>query len=151
MAKESFTLDRTMLRAAAGLMPNSDDDIKQAVARLDGVSVHVLRFGDAAAGNSAVIDPALVDAIRQAYHLRGWKHVVSSTSAGGPVHNQTADVWLVLDGANMRGAVVLVESPKSLTLATVAGNLSPEDLLHLRGHFGIPRFEGDGLNGDQRQ
>ena len=44
------------------------------------------------------------------------------------------------------GAVVLVESPRSLTLATVAGNLSPVDLLHLRGHFGIPRFEGDGLN-----
>jgi hypothetical protein len=30
-------------------------------------------------------------------------------------------------------------------LATVAGNLSPVDLLHLRGHFGIPRFEGDEL------
>jgi len=27
----------------------------------------------------------------------------------------------------------------------LARNLSPVDLLHLRGHFGIPRFEGDGL------
>jgi hypothetical protein len=25
----------------------------------------------------------------------------------------------------------------------MAGNLSPIDLLHLRGHFGIPRFDGD--------
>ena len=138
VTKESFTLDRTILAAAAGLMPESDADLKQAVAKLDGVSVHVLRFGDPSA-----IDAAQVDAIRQAYHLRGWKHVISSTSAGGPVHNQTTDVWLVLDGANVRGAVVLVESPKSLTLATLAGNLSPVDLLHLRGHFGIPRFEGD--------
>ncbi len=100
-------------------------------------------------GQSTVIDPAQVNAIREAYHLRGWKHVVSSTSAGGPVHDQTTDVWLVMDGANVRGAVVLVESPKSLTLATLAGNLSPVDLLHLRGHFGIPRFEGDGLTGDE--
>jgi hypothetical protein len=146
VAKESFTLDRTMLAAAAGLMPDSDADVRQAVAKLDGVSVHVLRFGDPSA-----IDPALVDAIRQAYHLRGWKHVANSTSAGGPVHNQTTDVWLVLDGANVRGGVVLVETPKSLTLATVAGNLSPVDLLHLRGHFGIPRFERDGLTGDQIQ
>jgi hypothetical protein len=138
VAKESFTLDRTMLAAAASLIPDSDDDVRQAVAKLDGVSVHVLRFGDPSA-----IDAAQVDAIRQAYHLRGWKHVISSTSAGGPVHNQTTDVWLVLDGPNVRGAVVLVESPKSLTLATLAGNLSPVDLLHLRGHFGIPRFEGD--------
>jgi len=60
-------------------------------------------------------------------------------------------VWLVLDGANVRGGVVLVETPKSLTLATVAGNLSPVDLLHLRGHFGIPRFEGDQLGPAQVQ
>jgi hypothetical protein len=138
VAKESFTLDRTMLAAAAGLMPDSDADVKQAVARLDGVSVHVLRFGDPSA-----IDAAQVNAIRQAYHLRGWKHVISTASVGGPVHDQTTDVWLVLDGANVRGAVVLVVSPRSLTLATLAGNLSPVDLLHLRGHFGIPRFEGD--------
>ncbi len=43
----------------------------------------------------------------------------------------------------MRGAVILMETPKSLTLVTLAGNLSPVDLLHLRSHFGIPRFEGD--------
>jgi len=40
--------------------------------------------------------------------------------------------------------VVLAETPRSLTLVTVAGNLSPVDLLHLRGHFGIPKLdEGD--------
>jgi hypothetical protein len=51
----------------------------------------------------------------------------------------------VLDGVNVRGAVALVETPKSLTLATLAGNLSPADLLHLRGHFGIPRYDADGF------
>lgn len=140
LAKESFTLDRTMLAAAAGLLPAADADVKQSFAKVDGVSVHILRF---AAEGAA--DPAAVDAIRESYHLRGWKHVISSTSKGGPLHCGTTDVWVVLDGANVRAAVVLVESPKSLTLATMAGNLSPVDLLHLRGHFGIPRFEGDGL------
>ncbi len=138
VAKESFTLDRTMLAAAAGLIPDSDGSVKQAVAKLDGVSVHMLRFGGASA-----IDAAEVEAIRQAYCLRGWKHVVNTTHVAGAANNQTTDVWLVLDGANVRGAVVLVEGSRSLTLATMAGNLSPVDLLHLRGHFGIPRFEGD--------
>jgi len=142
LAKESFALDRTMLAAAAGLLPDADADVKQSVAKIDGVSVHVLRF---AADGAA--DPAAVDDLRESYHLRGWKHVISSSSKGGPVRSGTTDVWLVLDGANVRGAVVLVESPRSLTLATLAGNLSPVDLLHLRGHFGIPRFEGDGLTG----
>jgi hypothetical protein len=142
LAKESFTLDRTMLAAAAGLLPGADADVKQSIAKLDGVSVHVLRFA-----TDGAADPAAVDAIRESYHLRGWKHVVSSSSKGGPVHSGATDVWLVLDGANVRGAVVLVESPRSLTLATMAGDLSPVDVLHLRGHFGIPRFEGDGLTG----
>jgi hypothetical protein len=138
LAKESFTLDRTMLAAAAGLVPDSDADVRQAVAKLDGVSVHTLRFAQ-----SGSADPARLTAIREAYHLRGWKHVVSS---GGSAHDNKTDVWVVMDGTNLRGAVVLVDTPKSLTLATVAGNLSPVDLLHLRGHFGIPRFDSDELN-----
>jgi hypothetical protein len=140
-SKSSFSLDRSMLNAAAGLMGNTDAETKQAIAKLDGVSVHVLQFGEASPA-----DPAQVDAIRQAYHLRGWKHVVSAApGSGGPIIDGKTDIWLILDGVNMRGAVVLVDSPRALTLVTVAGNLSSEDLLHLRGHFGIPRFDGDGL------
>ncbi len=144
-AKESFTFDRTMLAAAIGLLPNADDDVRQAAAKLDGVSVHMLRF--AAPG---AVDPGEVAAIRDAYHLRGWKHVMSKTNAKSTDYNNGAtDLWLVLDGTNVRGAVVLFQTPRSLTLATVAGNLSPVDLLHLRGHFGIPRFDGDGIRDSQ--
>jgi hypothetical protein len=134
--KSNFTLDRTMLNVAAGLMSDSEAGTREAIGKLDGVSVRLLRFGDA-----GVVDRAQVDAVREAYHLRGWKHLVTTTSAGGPVRDGTTDVWLALDGANVRGAVVLVESRRNLTLVTVAGNLSPMDLLHLRGHFGIPHFE----------
>jgi hypothetical protein len=129
-----------MLSVAAGLVPDSEPGTRQAINKLDGVSVHVLRFGA-----PGIADERQVDAVRAAYHLRGWKHLVSTTNAGGPVHSGTTDVWLVLDGANVRGAVVLAETPASLTLVTVAGNLSPVDLMHLRGHFGIPSFEGDGF------
>lgn len=139
--KNSFTLDRTMLGVAAGVLANSDEPAKQAIGHLDGVSVHVLRFGDA-----GVPDENAVNSIRDAYHLRGWKHLVTSSTAGGPGHNGTTDVWVVMDGVNLRGAVVLAETPKSVTLVTVAGDLSPVDLLHLRGHFGIPRFDGDSLS-----
>jgi len=138
--KSSFTLNRSMLGAAADIMDERDPDVKQSLNKLDGVSVHLLRFGA-----NRFADPAEVDAVRDAYHLRGWKHLVTSTDRGGPVHNGTADVWVVMDGVNMRGAVVMTETAQSLTLVTVAGNLSPIDLLHLRGHFGIPRFDGNEL------
>lgn len=135
--KSSFTLDRNLLGVAAGMVPDSEAEDRQVIRKLDGVSVHTMRFGDA-----GIPDEAEVDSIRAAYHLRGWKHLVTTTKAGGPVRNGTTDVWVVMDGVNVRGAVILAETPKSLTLVTVAGNLSPVDLLHLRGHFGIPRFNG---------
>jgi Domain of unknown function (DUF4252) len=141
VVKNSFTLDRNMLRAAAGLYSDADPGTLQAIDKLEGVSVHVLRFGSA-----GVPDEAAVNSIREAYHLRGWKHLVTTTNSGGPVHNEHTDVWMVLDGVNVRGAVVLAETPKSITLVTVAGNLSPVDILHLRGKFGIPRFDDDGLH-----
>jgi hypothetical protein len=136
--KSNFTLDRTMLGVAAGLVPDSDAPTRQAINKLDGVSVHTMRFN-----NTGIPDEGAVDAIRASYHLRGWKHVVTTSDHGSPVHNGTTDVWVVLDGANVRGAVVLAETPRSLTLVTVAGNLSPVDLMHLRGHFGIPRLDAD--------
>ena len=117
----------------------------QAIGKLDGVSVHLLRFG--AAG---VPDEGAVNAIRDAYHLRGWKHLVTTSEKGGPVKNGTTDVWMVMDGINVRGAVILAETPKSVTLVTVAGNLSPIDILHLRGHFGIPKIDGDDVHADSR-
>jgi hypothetical protein len=144
--KNSFTLDRTMLNAAASLMPDTDEPTRQAINRIDGVSLHLLRFGQ-----GGVPDEGAVNSIRDAYHLRGWKHVVTTTGNGGPVHDGTTDVWVVMDGINVRGAVVLAETPKSLTLVTVAGNLSPVDLLHLRGHFGIPRFDGEELQNQSRR
>lgn len=139
--KNSFTFDHNMLQAAASLMSSDDEPTRQAINHLDGISVHLLRFGQ-----NGVPDEDAVNAIRDAYHLRGWKHVVTTNqAAAGPVRDGTTDVWVVMDGVNLRGAVVLAETPRSLTLVTVAGNLSPIDLLHLRGHFGIPKFNGDDL------
>ena len=145
-SRSSFSLDRSMLGMAAGMMGDSDAQTKQAINKIDGVSVHMLRFGPA-----GVQDQPAISAIRDAYHLRGWKHVVTNATGGSPLHNGTTDVWVVMDGVNVRGAVVLAETQKSVTLVTVAGNLSPIDLMHLRGHFGIPNFDGDDMRGALRK
>ena len=44
--KSNFTLDRTMLGVAAGLLPDSDAPTRQAINKIDGVSVHTMRFGE---------------------------------------------------------------------------------------------------------
>jgi hypothetical protein len=136
--RSSFTLDRPMLSAAAGLWPDQDNQTRQAINKIDGVSVHVLRFSD-----YGVPEDGSVNAIREACGQRGWQHIVTSDGKGSPIHSGTTDIWLVMDGLNVRGAVVLAETPRSVTMVNVAGNLSAVDLLHLRGHFGIPRSENE--------
>jgi len=71
--KSNFTLDRTMLSMAAGLVSESDAPARQAINKIDGVSVHTMRFGEA-----GIPDEGAVQEIRAAYHLRGWKHVVTT-------------------------------------------------------------------------
>lgn len=138
--KNSFTLDRNLLAAAASILPDDDSDVKQTIAKLDGLSFHLLRFGP-----GGIPDESAVDAIRAAYHQPGWKHLVTPPAASAAARNDSTDVWMLVDGITVRGAVVLEETPRSLTLVTIAGKVNPIDLLHLRGRFGIPRFNGDAL------
>ena len=138
-SRTSFAFDRSMLDAMTAIEGGMDQETRQAWAKLDGVSVNLLRFGPGGIPN----EPA-VEALRAAYHLRGLKHLVTSTGTGAPMHNGTTDVWLVVDGINVKGAVILGETAKSVTLVTVKGDISPADLFRLRGHFGIPKFDREG-------
>lgn len=106
--KSSFTLDRNLLEAASAILPDSDTYDRQAIRKLDGVSVHTMRFPDTGIPNEEA-----VESIRAAYHLRGWKHLVTTGRTGGPIHDEITDVWVVMDGVNLRGAVVLAETPKN--------------------------------------
>ncbi len=156
-----FTFDRTMLQMASGLVDGGDEDTRHAIAKLNGITVHLYRY--AAPG---MYDPRQLDAIRQQYHAAGWKHLVStqsrssgsaaapapySTTPGGPVMNSLnaqdhTDLYIKFQGADVVGMVVVQASPRNLNVVALSGDLSPLDLLHLRGHFGIPKFAGDGFS-----
>jgi len=136
--KNSFVFDRTMLSAAAALIPDSEADARRSIRKLDGIGVHLYRFRD-----EGMIDPALVDRVRQAYHAHGWEHMVTPSEKDVLSRGTKTDLWLVVDGITVRGGTLLVVTPRSVSLVTFAGDLNPIDLMHLRGHFGIPRFSGD--------
>jgi hypothetical protein len=131
-----FTFDRSMLQLASGMWEGPGDPaLTEAISRLDGISVHSYHY--AAAG---MYDPRLLDAVRRQYTRMGWQHLVTahSASTGG-----ATDLWISFYHMRATGAVVLFQSATNLNLIAFSGNLSPLDLLHLRGHFGIPRFPGD--------
>jgi hypothetical protein len=133
-----FTFDKSMLDMANSL--NGDEETRRIVAKLRGISVHTYRFPA-----PGMYDPAALEAVRAQYHDRGWKHLVTSQSYVARPDQARTDVWVRFEHANVEGMVVLVASPKNLNLVAVNGTLSPLDLLHLRGHFGIPKFDGDDL------
>ena len=131
-----FTFDRSMLQLASGLWEGpSDPAVADAISRLDGISVHSYHY--AAPG---MYDARLLDAVRRQYTAMGWEHLVTAHSASNA---GATDLWISFHHMRATGAVVLFQSPTNLNLIAFSGNLSPLDLLHLRGHFGIPRFPGD--------
>ncbi|MGB9414754.1 MAG: hypothetical protein WCB58_00435 [Acidobacteriaceae bacterium] len=130
------TFDRSMLQLAGGLWGASGDpQFADAMSRLDGISVHTYHY--AAPG---MYDSRQVEAVRRQYTAMGWQHLVTSHSASSA---GATDLWISFHNMRATGAVVLFQSPTNLDLVAFSGNLSPLDMLHLRGHFGIPRFPGD--------
>jgi hypothetical protein len=131
-----FTFDRSMLQLASGLWEGPGDPaFSDAVNRLDGISVHSYHY--AAPG---MYDPRLLEVVRRQYGAMGWEHLVTARSAA---NGGATDLWISFHHMRATGAVVLFQSATNLNLIAFSGNLSPLDLLHLRGHFGIPRFPGD--------
>jgi hypothetical protein len=137
-----FTFDRSML-ALAGNLYGLDAPTRQSLGRLNGISVHSYRFPGRA------YDPGALEAVRAQYNALGWKHVVSSKSHPGTYAqnygNGQTDLWIETRGMDVAGAAILLASPSSVNLIAVSGDLSTVDLLRLRGHFGIPRFDGSAL------
>lgn len=140
--RTDFTFDRTMLALANNFI--DDEDTRRAVAKLNGISVHSYKFS-----MPGLYDPGNLEAVRQQYHDHGWKHLVTSTSIHDPDNLGRTDVWIRFEHANVEGAVVMLASPTNINLIAINGTLSPLDLFHLRGHFGIPKFQDDHLADQQ--
>jgi hypothetical protein len=141
-----FTFDKSMLQVASNFMDNADDDARRAINKLQAISVHSYRFSA-----PGLYDRATLDRIRAEYAATGWKHMVGTHGKGDPLNSgQTdlpgqTDLWISTSHADVTGMVILLSDAKNFDLIAITGNLSPIDMLHLRGHFGIPKFDGDHL------
>ena len=134
-----FTLDRSLL-ALTSTISGMDEPTREAVGRLGSVDVHSYRFAV-----PGIYDPSVLDQLRTQYNALGWKHLVTDKGHPTAPAPLRTDLWVRLQGVNVQGAAVLLAGPSSVNLIVVNGNISTVDLLHLRGHFGIPRFSDDAL------
>ena len=132
--RTEFTLDHSML-VMASKADQDDDDLRRVIAGVSGVSVHSFRYPRA-----GMYDPELLNSVRQQYHAAGWKHMVGKHDKdGGPGET---DLWVRYEHNAISNIAVLFARENQLNFIAVSGSISPIDLLHLAGHFGIPKIEG---------
>lgn len=132
-SRTEFTLDHSMLVLASKL-DKDNEELRRVILGVNGVSVHSFRFPGAVS-----FDPAAMQSIMQQYREAGWQHLVSRHKGDAGL---TTDLWVRLDQAAIREIAVLLVGARQLSFVSVSGSISPLDLLHLSGHFGIPRMDG---------
>jgi hypothetical protein len=135
-----FTFDRSMLQAAGYFLGDQDQQTRNAIAKLNSISVHSYHFA-----SPGLYDAASLDLIRRQFEAAGWRHLVAAHAKGDPFNAGQTDLWINFAHADVTGMMVLISAPKDLNLIALNGDISTLDLLHLRGHFGIPRFSADGF------
>lgn len=133
----AFTFDRDMLQTYQGLFQDHP-------AALNSVTVENFKFHE-----NAFYIPESMQTLVHAYNAAGWKHLVnenvsSPRESASPTHPLT-DMWLHFRGAEIDDVTVLVRGPRNMSLIEVSCTLRPLDLVHLSGHFGIPKVDPDAV------
>lgn len=135
----SFSFDRSELQAAQNLLASGGLDANRAAAALTGISVDNYRYP-----RPAFYTPETMASIIAGYHAAGWKHLVNANQTPANTaqpHSTVTDLWLRFAGPDITGVTVLTRSPRDMSVIQIACELRPLDLIHLSGHFGIPKVD----------
>ncbi len=133
-SKTEFTLDHSMLVFMAKMDPDNED-LRRVIAGVSGISVHSYHFPGA-----WTYDPQALSSAKEEYRAAGWKQLMNNHEKdGGP---GSTDLWIRLENNAISNVAVLLARSNEVTFILVSGSISPLDLSHLGGHFGIPKIEG---------
>ena len=131
--------DRSMMQVAQNMLEQGGLDPDHAAAALTSISFDTYHFKE-----PAFYTPESMASIIEGFHRAGWKHLVNGNQTpANMAQPQTAitDVWLHFAGMDIDQVTVLIRGSRQMNLIQVAGDLRPLDLLHLSGHFGIPKVD----------
>ena len=134
--RTEFVLDRPMLELASRFT-HDNPELRKVMAALSAVGVHSFHYRD-----GLEPDALLGASVAQEYRERGFIQLLRKHRNDGGV---VSDLWLRMDGAEVREIAVMWMGPRDVNLVTVSGTLSMADLLRLGGHFGVPKMDGLGL------
>ena len=134
----AFTFDHNMLQEAEGYLDDGSSG-KHAFAALNSITVEHYHYHD-----PVFYLPESMSALVAAYDAAGWKHLVNQNASArdsASPHAPITDLWLHFQGGEIEDVTVLVRGQREMNVIEVSGVLSPLDLVHLSGHFGIPKVD----------
>lgn len=133
-SKTEFTLDHSML-VLASKFDRDNDDLRRVIAGVSELSVHSYHFP-----RPWIYDPGAVSSVKEEYRAAGWTQLVNNHEKGGGPG--VTDLWIRTENHAVSDVAILVARSNEVSFILVSGSISPLDLLHLGGHFGIPKIEG---------
>jgi hypothetical protein len=139
----SMTFDRSMLDYASTFIDSGGPQVRRASAQLHSITVDTYHYPQ-----PAFYTPEAMGTIISTYHAAGWKHLVNANAnpaRSAQPDRAITDMWLHFNGAEIDDVTVLVRAPRDMNLIQISCMLRPLDLLHLSGHFGIPKVDPDAV------
>ncbi len=134
VSKTGFTFDHSMLVLMSKL-DSENEDLRRVIAGVSGLSVHNYHFQHA-----WQYDPAALSSVNEEYRTAGWKRLMNKNAKGeGP---GMTDLWVRLENNAVSNVAILLAKSNEVSFVVICGSISPLDLSHLGGHFGIPKIEG---------
>ena len=138
-----MVFDRSMLQAARSVLESGGMSPDRAAAALNSISYDNYHYHDPATYTKDAMNEIIT-----AYRAAGWKHLVNAHDSHPTVavqHGTATDLWLHFNGTDVDGVTVLTRGQKNVNVVQVACELKPIELLHLGGHFGIPKIDPDAV------
>lgn len=133
-SKTEFTLDHSMLVFASKL-DSGNEDLLRVIAGVSGVSVHRYRFAEPWG-----YDLDALSSVKEEFSAGGWMQLMNKHDRSGAPG--VTDLWVAWQDEAISDVAILIARSTEVDFVVVSGSISPLDLSHLGGHFGIPKIEG---------
>ncbi|MGC2696819.1 MAG: DUF4252 domain-containing protein [Candidatus Angelobacter sp.] len=136
------TLDGSMLQFAVNMIEKADDgdedvaQLKSIVKKLKGIYIKSFEFDEASQYSKAD-----VEAVRSQLTSPRWTKIVQSVDKR---HNEHDEIYLLKNGEQVAGVVILVAEARELTVVNIVGDVPMDKIASLERHFAPSRKKSTG-------
>jgi hypothetical protein len=133
VTRSEFTFDHSMLILASKLDRN--DDLQRVIAGISGITVRKYRL----AVSPWSVEQTALNSLNDEYRAAGWKKLMSKNHEA---NSSMTNIWGRMENNAISNVAILISRADEVNFVSISGSISPADLSHLSGHFGIPLIEG---------